>query len=69
MWNDKVEETNIWSYVEKENFDIIYNDIRFLTLYINTKAKEVFKNYIGFKVDKNDRADNSKNNKKKREKR
>lgn len=50
MYYYKVSKVDIWEYLDKKDFNIIYNDLRYLMLYLDGKSEELYKNYKHFKL-------------------
>lgn len=50
MYYYRVAQVDIWEYLDKNDFNIIYNDLRYLMLYLDGKSEELYKNYKNFKV-------------------
>jgi len=50
MYYYRVAQVDIWEYLDKNNFNIIYNDLRYLMLYLDGKSEKLYKNYKNFKV-------------------
>lgn len=50
MWYYRVEDTDVWFYMNRDNFDQSYNDLRYFILFLDAKAKDSFENYESFKI-------------------
>jgi len=50
MYYYKVSKVDIWEYLDKKDFNIIYNDLRYLMLYLDGKSEKLYKNYKNFKL-------------------
>lgn len=48
MWFYRIEETNIWEYLKKDDFEKMYNDLRYLMLYLDCKNERMYKDYNNF---------------------
>lgn len=50
MWYYRVEDTSVWNYFDREDFDKSYNDLRYFLLCLDMKCEKLYKNYENFKV-------------------
>jgi len=50
MYYYKVSKVDIWEYLDKKDFNIIYNDLRYIMLYLDGKSEELYSNYKRFTV-------------------
>ena len=50
MYYYRVSQVDIWEYLDKDKFNIIYNDLRYMMLYLDGKAEELYKNYKNFEL-------------------
>lgn len=50
MYYYRVSKVDIWEYLNKAEFNIIYNDLRYMLLYLDGRAEELYKNYKNFKL-------------------
>lgn len=48
MWFYRVEETDIWEYFKRDDFEKTYNDLRYLMLYLDCKNESMYKDYNNF---------------------
>lgn len=50
MYYYRVSKVDIWEFIDKNDFNTIYNDLRYLMLYLDGKSEELYKNYKNIKV-------------------
>lgn len=46
----RVENVDIWEYLDKSDIDRTYNDLRYLMLFLDGKSESLYKNYKNFKI-------------------
>lgn len=48
MYYYRVSKVDIWDYLDKNDFNIIYNDLIYLMLYLDGRSEELYTNYKNF---------------------
>lgn len=50
MWFYRVEDVDVWNYLDRSDFEKTYNDMRYLMLFLDTKCENTYKDYKNFKI-------------------